>query len=393
MRDFSAGKHVALVGEATRCLLRNPVRSAMVVIALVATLSPLVTALAVCEGVKHQYSGVVNDSADVYVARDYYGSNHAIELTMATRLAKIQGVTAVVPRTIGRTYVKGKFMAILGISSQFVPRSIHLVQGRKPAGRGEVMIGRTAAEYLDVKLGSRFSLKRNPELVFEVVGFFQSPFTIWNADLLVMSSDDASAVFGMRNRATDMLVFTRPGYQQIVDIIIRMSDEDRQLAQPPLRVQTKQIISRYSQRGFNIKSGVFAGFYALVLGLTIPSIGVISGFGLSARRREIGVIKALGWQTQEVLEMIAMENFILSLISVPLTIFVAWTWIHVFNGIGIARFIIADLDIIIPFQIPSELFPVPCALGGMLAVILTMVGSIYSTWRTAIVPPSEIMKA
>ncbi len=365
----------------------------MVVIALVATLAPLVTVLAVCEGVKLQYSSVVNEGADLYVARDYYGSNAAIELNMAPRFSEIQGVTKVVPRIIGRTYIKGKFMAILGIDLNFVPGSISLVKGRQPANRGEILLGSTAAEYLDLKLGSRFSLKNNSELVFEVVGLFRSPFTIWNTDLLVMNFDDASALFGTENRATDIMVFTRPGYQQIVEIIIRMSKEERERSLPPLRAQTKQIISRYTQRGFDTKSGVFAGCYSLVLALCIPSIGVISGFGLSARRREIGVIKALGWQTGEVLEMISLENLFLSLISVPLTIFAAWSWIHLFNGTGIKRFIIANVDILIPFQIPSELFPVPCALATILAVVLTMVGSIYSTWRAAIVPPSEIMKA
>lgn len=393
MKKPSAGKHMALVGEAARNLLRHPARGAMVLIALVAALSPLVTVLAVCEGVKQQYGGIVNEGADIYVARDYYGSNAAIELSMAPRFTEIQGVTAVVPRVIGRTYAKGKFMAILGIDSKFMPSSIHLVQGQELAGRGEVMIGRTAAEYLDLRVGSRFSLKRNPDLVFEVVGLFQSPFTIWSADLLLMSFDDASALFGMEGKATDLMVFTRPGYQQIVDIIIRMSEEDRRLDQPPLRVQTKQIISAYSQRGFSTKSGVFTGFYVLVLALSIPSIGVISGFGLSVRCREIGVIKALGWQTPEVLEMVALENLILSLVSVPLTIVMAWIWIHAFNGFGLTRFIIADLKVLIPFQVPSRLFPVPFVLGSLLAVVLTMVGSIYSTWRTAIVPPSEVMKA
>lgn len=392
MNDLNAGKHTALAGQAAKYLLRNPVRSGVVVLAVVATLSPLVTALALCEGVKHQYSSAVNEGADIYVARDYYGSNAPIELTMVHRLRAIQGVTAVTPRVIGRTYVRGKFMAILGIGSQFVPPAIELVQGRKPVARGEVIIGRTAGEYLGLQLGSRFSLKRNPELVFEVVGLFRSPFTIWNADLLLMGFDDATALFGIEGKATDLLVFTRPGYQQIVDIIIRVSEEDRQLAQPPLRAQTKQIISRYSQRGFNLKSGVFAGFYSLVLALGIPSVGVISGFGLSARRKEIGVIKALGWQTQEVLEMVALENLMLSLISVPFIVLVAWCWIHVLNGIGITRFFIAELDIIIPFQVPSKLFPIPAVLGALLAVVLTMVGSIYSTWRTAISPPSEVMK-
>jgi len=141
-----------------------------------------------------------------------------------------------------------------------------------------------------------------------------------------------------------------------------------------------------------MKAGVFSGLYCLVLALGIPSIGVISGFGLSERRREIGVMKALGWQTQEILEMVAMENLALSIISVPFIIMAAVVWIYLFNGVVIAKFFIASLDIMIPFQVPSMIFPIPAILGLMMAMVLTMVGSIYSTWKTAIIPPSEAMK-
>ncbi|KPK20147.1 MAG: hypothetical protein AMK69_23700, partial [Nitrospira bacterium SG8_3] len=161
---------------------------------------------------------------------------------------------------------------------------------------------------------------------------------------------------------------------------------------PPLRVQTKDLIDRYSKRGFNIKAGVFAGFYCLVLALGIPALGVISGFGQSERRREIGVMKALGWQTPEVLEMIALENLVLGLISAPCIVLAATGWIKIFNGALISKFFIANLGIMISFPIPSRIFPIPFVLGVMMAMILTMVGSIYSTWRTAIVPPSEAMK-
>ncbi len=383
-------KHQALIVNALKCLKRNPIRSTIVLLCLTAILSPFVTATAICEGIKSQYSRILNEGCDLYVARDNYGSNAPIELSMMGKLKEIQGVTKVVPRVIGRTYVKGKFLAVLGISSEFIPSSIQFIEGRSPRAKGEVILARKAASFLGLKLGSEFSIKRSPHQDFRIVGLFHSPFNIWNADLLVMNFKDASDLFGIRGQATDILVYTRPGYEQIVDIIIQISEEESE--RPPLRVQTKDLIDRYSKRGFNMKAGVFSGFYCLVLALGIPAIGVISGFGQSERRREIGVMKALGWQTPEVLEMVALENLILSLVSVPCIVLAATGWIHIFNGAVISKFFIANLDVMISFSVPSRIFPIPFVLSVMMAVILTMVGSIYSTWRTAIVPPSEAMK-
>ena len=78
-------------------------------------------------------------------------------------------------------------------------------------------------------------------------------------------------------------------------------------------------------------------------------------------------MKALGWQTQEVLEMVALENLILSIISVPFIFLVAAGWIHLLNGTAISKFFIASLDVIIPFPVPSRIFPIPVFLGTLLA--------------------------
>jgi ABC-type lipoprotein release transport system permease subunit len=384
-------KHQALLLNAAQSLLRNPLRSTSVILCLIAILAPFVTAIAICEGIKFQYANILKEGGDLYVSRDNYGSNAPIELGLSQRFQVIQGVTRVVPRVIGRTYVKGKFMAVLGISSSSIPSSIQLILGREPKAKGEVILGQRASEYLNLKVGSRFSIDRNPGQILRIVGLFRSPFTIWDADLLIMNFEDAGNLFGIRDQATDFLIYTRPGYGQIVDKIIQVPEEE-EAARPPLRVQTRDLIDRYSQRGFNIRAGVFAAFYSIVFALAVPSIGILSGFGQMERRREIGVVKALGWQTPEVLEMVALENVILSLLSIPFILLVATAWIHLFEGAGIVQFFIAGINTMMPFSIPSRIFPVPFLLSIMMAPILTMVGTIYSTWRTAVVPPSEAMK-
>ena len=385
-------KHIAILLAALKCLLRNPVRSVIVLLCLVAILSPFVAAIAICEGIKAEYVSILKEGGDIYVARDNYGINAPIELEMIDRFRSLQGVTKVVPRVIGRTYVKGKLLVVLGIPSASLTSFIRITDGKMPEESGEVLLGGGAADYLNLNIGTRFSIKRKPEQVFEIVGLFHSSINIWNADLLVMEFEDATDLFGIRGRATDLIIYTRPGYEQIVDIIIKMSQNEEQAEHPLLRVQTKDLIDRYTRRGFNIQAGVFTAFYSIVFVLAIPAIGVLAGFGLSERRREIGVMKALGWQTQEVLKMVALENLILSIMSIPIIVLVAAGWIHLLNGAGIAHFFMPARDILMPFPMPSRIFPVPLILSVILALTLTMVGCIYSTWRTAIVPPSEAMK-
>ncbi len=188
-------KHQALFLNALKGLLRNPVRSIIVILCLIALLSPFVTAITICEGVKSQYSSILREGCDVYVARDNYGSNAPIELSMVGKLKGIQGVTKVVPRVIGRTYVRGKFLAILGIGSEFIPSSVQIIKGRLPRAKGEVILGWKAAEYLELKLGSEFTIERNPTQDFRIVGLFRSTF---NAPPEVVSPGDYLVLFRLR---------------------------------------------------------------------------------------------------------------------------------------------------------------------------------------------------
>lgn len=365
----------------------------MVLISLTVVLTPLVTAIAINEGLKSEYARVLGEGGDVYVTRDNYGSNAPIELAVCERIKAIQGVTQVIPRVIGRTYAHGKLITVLGIDSDRLPPSLKVSQGRKAEQRGEVLLGFRVAQYLNAGVGSSFSLEINPGKVFRIVGLFDSAFTIWSADLMVMGFQDACELFSMPDKATDLVVYTRPGYPQIVEAIIRMSEQSQGDASPPLRAQTKGLIERYTRRGFDLRAGVFASFYCMAMALAIPCLGVISGFGLNERRKEIGVIKALGWQTREVLESVALENLALSLCSVPVTMLASLVWIHALNGVGLVTFLIPNIGIIVPFPVPSRACPVALTLVLVLAPTLTMVGSVYWTWRTAIILPATAMKA
>jgi ABC-type lipoprotein release transport system permease subunit len=209
-----------------------------------------------------------------------------------------------------------------------------------------------------------------------------------------MSFEDASEFFKMKGKATDILIYTRPGYAPFLakEIQEKMEISSPGQLEPPLRVQDKTLVKRYFERGFNYKAGVFTALYTVAFALAIPALLIVSGFGQTERRKEIGVIKATGWQTQEVMEMAALENFVISLTSAPLAILLAMVWLKWFNGAFIAQFFIAEIGLMAPFPVPSRFLPLPCLFAFLFAVVLTMVGSLYSTWKTATVPPVEAMR-
>ncbi len=387
-------KHLNLLFTAVGNIIRNKIRSLVLILCLIAVLFPFITALSISEGIKFQSLISVEEGADIYVTSDYFGSNAPISLDYLEGFRKMDGVTKVYPRIVGRTYFVNRLATIVGILPENIPKSIHLAQGEMFREKGEVIIGKGLAKEFLLQPGVRFSLSVNPSKLFRVTGFFDAEASIWSANLILMSFEDAMEFFQMRGKATDILIYTRPGYAtklaEKIQETTGPSNLDR--SEPPLRVQDKTLVKRYFQRGFNYKAGVFTALYTVAFALAIPALLIVSGFGQTERRKEIGVIKATGWQTQEVMEMVALENLILSLTSAPLAILSAMAWLKWFNGAFIAQFFIAEIGLMAPFPVPSRFLPLPCFLAFLFAIVLTMVGSLYSTWKTSAIPPVEAMR-
>ncbi|MFQ6093904.1 MAG: ABC transporter permease [bacterium] len=384
-------RYYSFLKAAASNVLRYGGRSMVVILCLLAILFPFITAIAISEGVKSQALVSVDEAADIYVTLDQYGQNAAIPAKFAEEIRHISGVVKAVPRVVGRTYFVDKLVVVVGISPENIPASVRCVEGSLFKEREDVIIGAGLAEYFKLGIGERFSLELNPQKLFKVVGLFDAQASIWSSNLLFMSFEDANELFRMEGMATDILVYTRPGYEESVsEVLIAKQESDEEA--PLFRIQTKKLVRQYFLRGYNLKEGIFTALYIIAFALGIPAFLVASGFGLTERRREIGVLKATGWQTQEVLNMVFFENILISLASASLAIIVAYLWLKVFNGVFIAQIFIAEIGLFPKFSVPARFLPLPALLSFLLALVLTMVGSIYSTWRTAIIPPAQAMR-
>ncbi len=387
-------KTLNLLLTAAANVMRQRLRTFVVIICLIVILLPFLTATAIQEGVKEQALLSVSEGADVYVTMDMYGRNGMIPVEMAGEIEKIEGVTKAVPRVISRIYIEGRLAVLLGLPLAELEEKVGFIKGSAP-GEGETVIGRGLADALGLDVGGSIGLgvrvtaivDHRPYIerrIYRISGIFDSA-GIWTSDLVLVDIEDAISIYEMEGFVSDIAVYVRPGYERSVT-------EEIQKINSYFRIQTKALAERYMEQGFNRKGGVFVSLYVMALGLAIPTILVLSGFGLSERRREVGILKATGWQTQEVLEMVFFENIIIAVIGASLALLLSYIWVRVLNGLLIAQIFIAEVGNVAPFKVPALFTPMPFVLSFILALVLTMTGSIYSTWRTSIVPPAEAMR-
>jgi ABC-type lipoprotein release transport system permease subunit len=391
-----------IAGTGLVAVIRSPLRSLVILGCLVSVLLPFLTGLGLSKGIQQQAEASVRFGADLYVTGTRIGRSVPVSVQAIKKIQQIEGVADVVPRIVGGIVLgtNRENAVVVGIPFEKFPPSITCVEGSLSNGSNmnELVVGTELARRLHLTVGTLippFYHSSQGERVSKVVGIFKSEVSIWQSNLIFTSFDTASSIFNQQGMATDLLVYCRPGYAPAVGAAIRRSLVlPSQEKEEGLRfeVTTREDLAKLLPSGILHREGIFNLHFVLAFALGIPLVLVASGLGLSERRREIGILKATGWQTDEILLRGAVENFILGLSGASVAILLAYIWLSWLNGWWIASIFLAGVDMTPSFKVPFRLTPVPALLSFLISFVVVMSGTLYTSWRAATVPPMEAMR-
>jgi ABC-type lipoprotein release transport system permease subunit len=388
-------KHLAIFNVAVDNVIRHKLRSLTVILCLVAILSPFLSAISILEGVKAQSVLSVEEGADIYVTMDLYGRNGVIPIRLAEAIKAIEGVSEAVPRAVGRVFINGRPAVLAGISPERMTDGFTALQGALPQP-GEVAVGNKLARALGLGVGSDVSIGMRAvgiinnapyalTRIYRVSGVIDAAADIRAADIVLMDVNDAADAYEMEGFATDIAVYTKAGSEaQVISSLIRMNSS--------FRIQTKNLAKTYVTGGLNLRGGVFTALYLVAFAVAVPAVLVSTGIGMVERRKEIGVLKATGWETGEVMEAALFENVLYALTGAAAALVISFVWVRMLNGLLIAKLFIPGIGALPPFPVPSQFLPLPFFAALTIALAVTMTGSLITTWRTAVVPPAEALR-
>ena len=149
---------------------------------------------------------------------------------------------------------------------------------------------------------------------FRVSAIFPRNATIWSAQLVCMNLDDAGKLFALPGYASDFLIYCRPGTGKHPGRSPGHPDDPGRHPLPAAN-QEPATWPVTSTRGFAINKACSPYSSWWPLRWVSPRCSIASGLGLSERKREIGICKAVGWQTTDVMLMVTFEQVLLSVIA------------------------------------------------------------------------------
>jgi len=367
-----------LIDYSLAALARRPGKQIGLVLVYALVVFLLASVMLFTQSLRREAALVLANSPEVILQRLVAGRHDLMPADYVDRIGRIRGVSGKHGRLWGYFYDP----AVRANYTLMVPRDRALASG-------EVQIGSGIARTRGLGIGDYLSLRSSSgePYSFKVTGLLEQGTELVSADLMLLSEGDFRHFFGIpEDRFTDIVLEVRNPRE------VRKVAEKLALALPDTRPILREEILRTYDAVFGWRQGVvFVLLTGAVLAFMIFAWDRASGLS-AEERREIGILKAVGWETGDVIRMKLWEGAVLSL-SAFLTGYLL-AYLHVFY-LDAALFepVLKGWAVLYPkFQ------PAPFVDGLQVATLLFFTVFPYTTativpiWRAAITDPDTVMR-
>lgn len=337
---------------------------------------------------------------DIIVQCVKAGRQVPVDLAYTDPIAEILGVADVRGRVWGYYFdpFTGANYTIVGDPGDLVdhwnlclqrPATAAKERAVQPLEQGEALVGQGVLKIRRMRVGGQLNFRDHGgrPMALTVKGVFSSTVSLWTHDLILLSEADAARLFGLKKATAWDLAVDVPNDMEVPKVgekIINLI--------PGARVISKNQLMRTYGSSYGFRSGVL-----LSTSLVCLLAFLILAYDRLARlsqeeQREIAILKAIGWQTRDLIRLNMLQSLVLSLTG--FLIGVVLSYAHVFMaGAPLLRIVFSGWSVLYP---PHPL-PVSLDLSKLfglmfLTVVPYIAVGIIPAWRAAVKDPEEVFR-
>ncbi len=328
--------------------------------------------------IKREASILLKDAPEMVVQRTSAGRHEPIPMRYMEVIKGIRGVQSVRERLWGYYYdpVAGANYTLM------VPEgSTH--------EKGTIEIGKGVSRVRMLFKGDTMEFRATDgAIVSMAVGDILSEESeLVSSDLIAVSATDFRRIFGgSEDYATDLVLRVR-NQKELPTIALKIAQ-----ILPDTRLILREDILRTYEAVFSWRGGIMIFILSgALLAFIILAWEKASGLSLE-ERKEIGILKAIGWETSDVILMKFWEGMVISLSSFLVGLLLAY--VHVFfTSAVLFEPVLKGWSVLYPhFRLVPFVDGSQMAALFFLTVVPYTVTTIIPSWRAASVDPDSVMR-
>jgi lipoprotein-releasing system permease protein len=371
-------RHRNILDFTLSSLLRRKRKNAALVSVYTLIVFLLASVLFFTYALREEASILLKEAPEMIVQKLVAGRHELIPVSYTDRIKNIRGVSSVKERLWGYYYdpvVGANYTLMVADDPAVAPGSIAVGEG--------VSRARLASPGDTIE----FRTYQGVTIELEIKKTFSSESGLVSSDLVLISEDDFRKIFGTpKEYATDLAVRVR-NPKELPTIALKVAE-----LLPDTRQILREEILRTYDAIFNWRGGILlAILFGAVLAFIIFAWDKASGLSVE-EKREIGILKAIGWETSDIIRMKFWEGLVVSLSSFLVGIVLAY--IHVFfTSFMLFEPVLKGWAVLYPeFKITPFIDGAQVASLFFLTVVPYTVATIIPSWRAAVVDPDSVMR-
>jgi len=371
---------VNLVTLALRNLGRRRARTAIVTLSVGVAIGMALTLLAISESIENgTREGVDERGADLTIidrdASDIFSG--FIPQGMGARIAAVAGVAGVAGELVTFAPVDHEAQRLIvgWPEESFFWRNMPIEDGRLPTRNDSrvAILGAGTAAKLNKKTGDSLDIFEDQFRIVAVAGYRSA----LNRSLIILPLKDLQEISFKNNQVTVYHIKLAPDLGAAeIDRVERDVEKLGRLQAAP----TDQLLSR--DRNISVLKAVSRSisWVALVLG----GLSVLSALlmAIQERTREIGVMRAIGWNVPRTMVSIVLEGLLMGVAGCVIGFLVNYAASFLFSSIP-------QIGSYLAFRLNIQ----STAPAMLAAIALCALGALYPAWRAAARTPAEAIRS
>ncbi|MFN3396184.1 MAG: ABC transporter permease, partial [Thermodesulfovibrionales bacterium] len=330
---------------------------------------------------------ILKDAPEIVVQRVMAGRHDLMPTTYIERIKTIPGVRSVKGRLWGYY-----FDPIAGANYTLIvanPETLISGIGLSEIANGSIIIGNGISKARLIYEGDTmpFRTYNGDTLYLKIKGVLPSESELIATDIILISEGDFKKLSGVPSGYYTDLAIGVANEREITTVARKITE-----MLPNTRPIVRDEILRTYDSILNWRSGiVMMIFWGAIASFIIFAWDRATGLS-AEERKEIGILKAIGWETSDVLMMKFWEGMVISLSSFFSGIILAY--LHVFfTSSFIFKPVLMGWSVLYPdFRLIPFIDPYQIATLFFLVVLPYTVAIVVPSWRAATIDPDSVMR-
>lgn len=345
-----------------------------------------------------EVNSTLENQSDFVIQKINSGKTQNIPTSWIDDFISINGVTSVQQRVYGLYYFMPEniYFTIIGIdffeetTNKNIKELLNILNISDFLETNSMIIGNGVKKIFDKYHYFDFydfKLQNNNLETIKIFKDLPKEANIVANDLIIMDINLAKQILNINeDEATDIIL-------NVPNNLERQNVKEQILLEHSnIRVLQKDELKKMYENMFNYKGGIFLILFIVVLFTFILILYQRYSMISSTDKREIGILKAVGWSIKDIIKLKIMENFIVGFMAFIIGVILAYIFIFILNAPILKNIFIGFSNIQNDFIISSNIEISSLITLFLFFMIPFLSAVLIPVWKVAIIDSTKSMK-